>query len=265
LKKTPEELRQTHTVDPDDRWALVADKGYIGPCGKIRMIIPEKKVKNSETNKVVNRIRVNIERYFGRLKQIFSRLNYYSLGVESLETDFRICCQLINVHLYSNPLVEKDLEFYNSWLNKVFQTAETFREKKRIAQRKYITKRNSDNKVLENVAGYINDEFSDEQSEESRASIKEKKKRRTVDESDSSNSQNKQRDFDIAIPSSNSSSTNEKSIEISPENDGKKTFYGSLNKKIAKKNDIEEETSSEGSDSLNYTMILLLYVLLRRR
>jgi hypothetical protein len=257
LRKSAEEKISSDRDDPDDRWALLADKAYVGPCGNIRMITPDKGVRNSEHNNRISRIRVHVERFFGRLKLLFCRMNNYTLDVNTLGTDFEICVQLTNIHLITNPLLEKDSEFYNSWLNVVMKTAESIREKRRLAQRKYIEKRSRNNQIIENVASFIEDDsidFIPNNSQDEQTVSGFKKIPRLEEEAESQeillSSTNKKRAKNIGIePLSNSVSaaSSELLTENINVNVGNKSYYEALNDRINGSRS-EENTNMEKAD-----------------
>jgi hypothetical protein len=155
LQKTPEEIIKTSLMDSEPRWAMVADKGYIGPCGNIRMIVPERKKHHSQRTKKINNVRVHIERFFGRLKFLFARLTYYNLKTENLMIDFEICVQLTNIHIIGSPLLDGDEIYYQKLLSLMMHTAASAREKKKEIQKKYIEKKKQRANSIQNIMEYM--------------------------------------------------------------------------------------------------------------
>jgi DDE superfamily endonuclease len=78
LEKRPGE---EHIEDPDqgqDRWALLADKGYVGAGAYVRALIPKKTTSNNPlsiedlaSNHVLSSSRVICENFYGRMKTLF--------------------------------------------------------------------------------------------------------------------------------------------------------------------------------------------------
>ena len=84
LLKTPDEKNLIHSDANDPNWAILGDRGYIGPDTDTPDLRRVKMVKNSsfqseiDRNAELGRIRVPIECWFGRLKKLwkFARETY---------------------------------------------------------------------------------------------------------------------------------------------------------------------------------------------
>lgn len=140
LLKTPAE----HHALPNDVqnrfWAVCCDKGYIGPADETpgeRRIMPKKGHVTQEeraANAEINRIRVPVEQFFGRLLSSWGILRgVYRWDHTNFDTDFQICCLLTNELIHHNQLENLDHEFYRRYLTVRRNKAEA-RERKRNQQ-----------------------------------------------------------------------------------------------------------------------------------
>ena len=140
LLKTPAE----HHVLPNDvqhrYWAVAADKGYIGPAHDTpdeRRITPKKgnlTQEKRERNVAINRIRVVVEQYLGRVLSSWGLVHgVYRWDHAHFNYDFRICALLTNELIQHNNLNELDAQFYVKYVTLRRNKAEA-RANKRKAQ-----------------------------------------------------------------------------------------------------------------------------------
>jgi hypothetical protein len=89
LVKTPSEKEML--TDPDARWAILGDNGYFGPDGdtpELRRIAIPKRDTNEPLRLELTRLRVHVERFFGRLHQLWAICrNVYRFSHDHFDTD----------------------------------------------------------------------------------------------------------------------------------------------------------------------------------
>lgn len=140
LLKTPAD----HHALPHDVqhrfWAVCGDKGYIGPetdTPDERRITPKKgQLTQAERveNTAINRIRVPVEQFFGRLMASWGILHgVYRWDHANFDADFQICALLTNELIQHSQLVNLDAEFYAKYISQRRTKAEE-RERKRAQQ-----------------------------------------------------------------------------------------------------------------------------------
>jgi hypothetical protein len=140
LQKTPAE----HHALPNDVqhrfWAICGDKGYIGPASDTpdeRRITPKKgHLTQAEraVNQEINRIRVPIEQFLGRMLQSWGIMQErYRWDHANFDVDFQNCALLTNELIRHNNLAELDSEFYHKYLS-ARRTKSEERARKRNAQ-----------------------------------------------------------------------------------------------------------------------------------
>lgn len=139
LLKTPAE----HLRLPGDEnyrfWAVAGDKAYIGPDADTpdeRRITPKKgHLSQAERarNQNVNRIRVPVEQFFGRLLQSWGFVRgVYRWDHSNFDMDFENACLLTNELIQHNDLQQLDHDFYVKYLSRRCSLAEQ-KLRKRIA------------------------------------------------------------------------------------------------------------------------------------
>ena len=107
---------------------MLADKGYRGDT-----CVPNCKVV-SRGNAIEQRARVLVERFFGRLKNVFFVFSgVWELSPRSFDVFFDIACALTNIMLLTSPLNYDDWHFNEAvlrkWAKEVLQKAEHNRDK----------------------------------------------------------------------------------------------------------------------------------------
>jgi hypothetical protein len=137
LKKTPREQIELGN-DRDLRWGILFDKAYVGPeedTPGLRRIFISKRPRNEAErtrNTQLSKIRVNIERWFGRLKQLwkFAR-DVYTHDHRFFDEHFEIMGLLTNEHIRVMELTAEDRSYYRAYLKERRSTAEEKLEKRR--------------------------------------------------------------------------------------------------------------------------------------
>ena len=142
LVKTTEEFRTLKDDQEHQSWAVLLDKGYIGPeceTHDLRKLTPLKNpTRNADImkNREKSLIRVPVECFFGRLKKLWKILRgIYRWSHENFDIDFDICCLLTNLHIKSNRLEEIDRTF----LLQLFQQKNLVLEEKEKKRKKTVT------------------------------------------------------------------------------------------------------------------------------
>ncbi len=85
-----------------------------------------------DDNREIDRIRVPVEQFFGRMQQLFTLLrNTYTLDHSHFDTDFDNCVFLTNEHIRANhPLAEGDRKFYHTVMQQRLEKYKKVREKR---------------------------------------------------------------------------------------------------------------------------------------
>lgn len=144
LLKTPGE----HHALPNDVqqrfWAVCGDKGYVGPetdTPDERRITPKKGPLTQEDrarNTEINRIRVPVEQFFGRMLSSWGLLHgVYRWDHVNFDFDFRICALLTNELIRHNQLAELDHDFYTKYLSTRRTEAEQRHRKRQEQLQRY--------------------------------------------------------------------------------------------------------------------------------
>lgn len=150
LLKLPDEYSKLPSDNANKYWGMLMDKGYIGnplDTPGIRRIHPKKKPTLSidlMDNKEINRLRVPIECWFGRLKKLWKILrDTYSIDHKNFDQDFDNCGMLTNEHIKCNLLSELDQQFeYQLTQSKIRK----FKEK--VSKRKLEMENYKKNKLM---------------------------------------------------------------------------------------------------------------------
>ena len=108
----------------DMYWMALADKGYQGASVVARIKTPKKKTAQRildrddiRSNKQIERARVIVENYFGRLKSLWGQMRTcYKLKQDMYNPFFRFCCALTNWHLTFLPLRAEDGNFEENYI-----------------------------------------------------------------------------------------------------------------------------------------------------
>jgi hypothetical protein len=166
LQKRPEERDEIVDVDPNAaNWAVIADKGYIGPANLtpgVRRITPMRKPllqAERQSNQIINRARVPIEQFFGRLRCKFPLFrNTYRFDHSNFNVDFENACYLINEDILHRALTEQDGVLYNKFLARLIEKDTTERVKRKLERARYkIAKRQRIEAVAQFVPGLRKD------------------------------------------------------------------------------------------------------------
>ena len=144
LLKLPAEHAALVGDQGDRYWALLCDKGYIGPDAAspdVRRICPVKDPQNHHDrtlNILKARYRVMIECFFGRLLGHFNIFrSCYRWSHEYFNDDFLICCRLTNEVISLLSLTELDYRFYKSMQEKRVREYEQNQRKRKQQQDAY--------------------------------------------------------------------------------------------------------------------------------
>ncbi|KAH7815635.1 putative DDE superfamily endonuclease [Monocercomonoides exilis] len=116
-----------------DGGKIMADSAYVGAKSELGAIIT-KPVGTPE----LAAHRVNVERFFGRLKTLFTIFRRpWPLKISSIAEYFYVACCLTNYHILQNPLSEADFEANQLFLSDLIAKVEEKRQKKELANEKY--------------------------------------------------------------------------------------------------------------------------------
>ena len=151
-------------------WAILVDKGYQGLKEELRAVLPKKKPhrrllsrEEEDRNKRVSSDRIIVERWFGRLSQLWSATsNQYRWSESSYNTIFAICAYLTNVHCQVHLLTQQDSEYYEEVLKKMVCIAFKKKERKCRAQASYRQRKKRALVALREIEGTFEDEEEDE-------------------------------------------------------------------------------------------------------
>ncbi|KAH7822590.1 putative DDE superfamily endonuclease [Monocercomonoides exilis] len=115
---------------------ILADSAYVGARPELGAVI-SKPVGTKE----ISSKRVIVERFFGRLKTLFSVFRHpWPFDVEKIGEYFFVACCLTNYHILQNPLTKKDEEANQRFLDSLVYDYLQKKEAKRIANERYNTK-----------------------------------------------------------------------------------------------------------------------------
>jgi len=138
--KLPTEHQQLPGDQQERFWALLADKAYVGPATDtpdLRRLTPKKgrlTVAQRATNDKLNRLRVPIEQFFGRVLQSWTFLHgVYRWDHANFDVDFENACLLTNELIKHRSLEELDSIFYHKYISSRVKNAED-KERKRNEQ-----------------------------------------------------------------------------------------------------------------------------------
>lgn len=148
LLKLPNEQLALPGDQASRHWALLSDKGYIGPVASspdVRRICP---IKNPQThqdrayNVTHSHFRVYVECFFGRLLGLFQIFRgVYRWSHKHFDDDFIICCALTNEVITVMSLQESDLKLYTSLQEKRVRDYEESKRKRKQEQDAYRDRR----------------------------------------------------------------------------------------------------------------------------
>ena len=144
LLKLPEEHAALNGDQAAHYWALLCDKGYIGPesaSPDVHRICPVKNPQNHHDrtmNNLLSQIRVHVECYFGRLLGLFNIFrSCYRWSHKHYNQDFLICCGLTNEVITLMSLDEMDSRVYRSWQESRLREYEEKEQKRKMEQNAY--------------------------------------------------------------------------------------------------------------------------------
>jgi DDE superfamily endonuclease len=103
-----------------DKWAVMADKGYIGANDVARIVVPHKNPRNGRLtveqrgfNASLSRARIICENFYGRLKKTFAITHLkYRGDLKNYDSAFDTCVALTNLLIRDAPLRQEDRDFY---------------------------------------------------------------------------------------------------------------------------------------------------------
>jgi hypothetical protein len=139
LLKTPEEKNLICTDAKEPSWAILGDRGYIGPDTDTPDLRRVKMIKNSTFRSEINRnselekIRVPIECWFGRLKKLwkFTR-ETYKLDHRNFDEHFEILALLTNEQI---RVSSDDQKYYKIYLQMRRAQYEACKEERRTTNK----------------------------------------------------------------------------------------------------------------------------------
>ena len=122
-------------------WAVLADKGYIGPetdTPDFRRVTPIKKNRLSIVDQAFNeeqrKARVPIECFFGRVMKLWGVVeNVYRFNHKNFDMDFENACLLTNYHIRDHDLDDEDWKFYHNYLSARIKKQEEKLQKEKMA------------------------------------------------------------------------------------------------------------------------------------
>ena len=148
LTKLPAEHAALYGDQMSCYWALLCNKGYIGPEASSPDVCRFCPVRDPWThhdralNILISQARVHVECYFGHFYCLFSIFrNCYYWSHTHFDDDFLICCRLTNESLLRMVLEELDGRFYNSMLEKRVRDFEETERKQKREQEAYCNRR----------------------------------------------------------------------------------------------------------------------------
>ena len=122
-------------------WALLCDKGYVGPDGTspdVQHVCP---IKNPQThsdqalNLIISHAQVHVECFFGWLLSLFNIFHFcYHWSHKHFDDDFLICCGLTNEVILTLSLEELDGKLYHSLQEKRIREYEVKTRKRKHEQ-----------------------------------------------------------------------------------------------------------------------------------
>jgi hypothetical protein len=160
LRKRPEERDEIADVNPNaENWAVIADKRYIGPADVtpgVRRITPMRKPllqAERQSNEMINRARVPIEQFFGRLRCKFPLFrNTYRFDHSNFDIDFENACLLVNEDVVRRALSQEDGVLYNKFLARQIEKDASERVKRKAERVRYKAAKK---RRLDTVAQYV--------------------------------------------------------------------------------------------------------------
>jgi len=139
LRMTPEEMIQNEAQVEHAYWLIMGDKGYVGPADDthpIERVVPKKGTlteADRQRNISINRERVVVEQYLGRLAKLWSTMSRgWRWDHGHFDIDFEIACMLTNEHITTTRLDDEDATFYKQLLES-YETTHLVRRAKRTA------------------------------------------------------------------------------------------------------------------------------------
>jgi hypothetical protein len=127
-----------------ESWIILADKGYQGLAGEMRVVIPTRRrpstpltVDQEAINHDISSDRVVVENFFGRLCTLWSLCSdKYRWQEVRYETFFRACLALTDLHVRDHPLRAEDGERYRDYLRRLTTIGAERRERRLEANRR---------------------------------------------------------------------------------------------------------------------------------
>jgi len=125
-------------------WAILGDQAYVGEPSKTpneRRMYPKKNphlTTDRESNKEMEKIRVPVEHFFGRLKGLWGILREtYRWDHSHFDDDFDICVLLTNEHIRVHELLHQDYKMHKQILSSQKDAFETKERKRKLKEVRY--------------------------------------------------------------------------------------------------------------------------------
>lgn len=126
LRMTPQEAAQMPVAWRGEYWPVMGDKAYVGPAedtAPIKRIFPRRgqllDAREEQDNRAINRRRVLVEQFLGRMLRLWAFLRGTWRWDEShFDDDITIACLLTNEDIANHYLMEEDQDFYEKWISK---------------------------------------------------------------------------------------------------------------------------------------------------
>lgn len=147
LLKTLDEREQYDIDENADRWAILGDKAYKGPLGDtpgIRKLFVRPNpttVAEKTQNKKLSRVRCPVERFFGRMRQLFKILRLpFRLSHSVFDLHFDTMVLLTNEKLRTSALNEADYTRHRAEIQSRITKENEKRNKRNAAAKAYNAK-----------------------------------------------------------------------------------------------------------------------------
>jgi hypothetical protein len=148
LRMTAEEAARAEKHQPA-YWQILGDKAYTGSRHDTEPLVrvvptrgPGLSLVDQAKNEEINRWRVVIEQFFGRLAVLWHTFNStWRYDHNHFDYDYQIACMLTNCHMESTTLHHEDEEFYNKMLVARLRTFEEKKAKKTESARQKLARR----------------------------------------------------------------------------------------------------------------------------
>jgi len=144
--KSPEEKRLISTDRQNEKWSLVADKGYVGPYTDtpgLRKITPHKPAKleaQKIENEEIKRIRIWVECFFGRMHMVYPFVRRpYPFSLLNFDSDIDNIILLTNEHIrIRSPVAREERKQYFEFLRQGRAERQLKKQKRVDSQQRYL-------------------------------------------------------------------------------------------------------------------------------